>query len=71
MDKCDERSDHCAGCYRFLLDIHRPDRYTYRTFGVYMSEVTEMLIGIVGVLYVWLKARMFRSEWDSQNSAST
>jgi uncharacterized integral membrane protein len=49
----------------FLMDIYRPDRYTYRTFGVYMSEVTEMLIGLLGVLYVWLKARMFRSEWHN------
>jgi hypothetical protein len=48
----------------FLLDIHRPDRYTYKTFGVYMSEVTEMLIGLVGLLYMWLKARMFQKEWD-------
>ncbi len=54
----------------FLMDIYRPDRYTYRTFGVYMSEITEMLIGLLGVLYVWLKAKMFRSEWDSQTGAS-
>jgi hypothetical protein len=54
----------------FLMDIYRPDRYTYRTFGVYMSEITEMLIGLLGIFYVWLKARMFRSEWDGQSSAS-
>ena len=44
------------------LDINRGDRYTYKTFGVYMSEINEMMIGIVGVLYLWLQRRMFRRD---------
>ena len=55
----------------FLLDIYRPDRYTYKTFGVYMSEVNEMLIGLVGALYIGFKARMFRDEWQDQSGART
>lgn len=47
--------------FDLYLDFHPIDYHTYRTFGVYMSEVVEMLIGMTGLAYVWLNSRLLET----------
>ncbi len=51
------------------VELFPAERYFSRNMGHYMSEVVEMLIGFVGLLYVWLNAKGFSVSWKSDMTA--
>ena len=51
------------------VEVFSIKSYFGRNMGYYMSEVVEMLIGFVALLYVWLNAKGFSVSWKNDMTA--